>query len=174
MPNKALLIIDVQNGMFQRGSSVYQDAKLLYNLKKIAAIAKAESMPIFYIQHESDGSLQRHSFEWQLHPFLHVERDDEVIYKKTPDAFYQTNLEEKLHSNEIKELIVTGIQTDICVDTTCRSAFSKGFSIELILDAHSTWDNSALSANKIIQHHNQTLRWFSNTLSTDEFVERLR
>ena len=174
MSNKALLIIDVQNGMFQRSSSVYEDAKLLYNLKKVTASAKAEHMPTYYIQHESDGSLKRHSIEWQIHPFLHIERDDEVIYKKTPDAFYQTNLEEKLQANEIEQLIVTGIQTDICVDTTCRSAFSKGFSIDLILDAHSTWGNSALSANQIIQHHNQTLRWFTNTISTDEFVERLR
>lgn len=175
MTSSALLIIDVQNGMFQRGSSVFNDAKLLYNLKKITASAKAERMPIFYIQHETRGKqLNRHSAEWQLHPFFHVEKDDEVIHKTTPDSFYQTDLEEKLHSKQIQHLVISGVQTEVSVDTTCRSAFSKGYTTSLIFDAHSTWSTSTLTATQVIQHHNNTLQWLTNTLSSDEFVERPR
>ncbi|MBN8209664.1 cysteine hydrolase [Bacillus sp. NTK071] len=175
MTKSALLIIDVQNGMFRRGSSVFNDAKLLYNLKKITASAKAERMPIFYIQHETIGKqLDRHSAEWQLHPFFKVEKDDELIYKTTPDSFYRTALEEKLQEKQIQHLVISGIQTEVCVDTTCRSAFSKGFTTSLILDAHSTWSTSTLTAKQVIQHHNHTLQWFTNMLSSDEFVERPR
>ncbi|MDP4549323.1 cysteine hydrolase family protein [Alkalihalobacillus macyae] len=175
MTRTALLIIDVQNGMFKRGSSVCNDAKLLYNLKKVTASAKSEGMPIFYIQHETKGKqLNRNSIEWQIHPFFKVEKEDEVIYKTTPDSFHQTNLEQKLRDRQIQHLVISGIQTEVCVDTTCRSAFSKGFSIDLILDAHSTWNSPDLSAHKIIQHHNRTLGWFTNLLSTDGFVERLK
>ncbi|MDO6654922.1 isochorismatase family protein [Anaerobacillus sp. 1_MG-2023] len=175
MNSTALLLIDVQNGMFHRGSSVYQDARLLYNLKKITASAKSERIPVYYIQHETIGKhLKRNTVDWQLHPFFTIERDDEVIYKTTPDAFHLTRLEEKLYSKNIDHLVISGIQTELCVDSTCRSAYNKGFSISLIEDAHSTWDTSLLNAKKIIQHHNQTLQWFANTISTDQFVDRLR
>ncbi|MCA0992292.1 cysteine hydrolase family protein [Pseudalkalibacillus hwajinpoensis] len=175
MQATALLIIDVQNRMFQRGSSVYNDAKLLYNLKKLIASAKSERMPIFYIQHETIGKhLQRHSDAWELHPFLTVEKDDIVIQKTTPDSFYETPLEEQLYCKGIQHLLLAGIQTEVCIDTTCRSAQSRGFSTSLIGDAHSTWDTPILKASQIIQHHNQTLQWFANTISTDQFVERIR
>ncbi len=171
----ALLIIDVQNRMFQRGASVYHDAKLLYNLKKLIASAKSKHMPIFYIQHESKGlDLQRQSENWKLHPFLSVEKDDIVIQKTTPDSFYETTLEEHLHNKGIQNLLIAGIQTEICIDTTCRSAHSKGFSTYLIEDAHSTWDTPILKASQMIQHHNYTLQWFANTISTNQFVDRLR
>jgi nicotinamidase-related amidase len=171
----ALLIIDVQNRMFQRGASVYHDAKLLYNLKKLIASAKSKHMPIFYLQHESKGlDLKRHSENWKLHPFLTVEKDDLVIQKTTPDSFYETTLEKQLHDKGIKNLFIAGIQTEVCIDTTCRSAHSKGFFTHLIEDAHSTWDTPILKASQMIQHHNHTLQWFANTISTDQFVDRLR
>jgi len=48
-----------------------------------------------------------------------------------------------------------------CVDTTCRRAFSLGFEVVLISDAHSTWDSAVLPADRIIQHTNHTLaEWF--------------
>ncbi|WP_226659306.1 cysteine hydrolase family protein [Pseudalkalibacillus hwajinpoensis] len=175
MQATALLIIDVQNRMFQRGASVYHDAKLLYNLKKLIASAKSEGIPVFYIQHETNGQhLQRYSYDWKLHPFLTVEKDDVIIQKTAPDSFYHTTLEEQLHLKGIKHLLIAGIQTEVCIDTTCRSAQSRGFSTSLIGDAHSTWHTPTLKASQIIQHHNQTLQWFANTISTDQFVERLR
>ena len=175
MQATALLIIDVQNRMFQRGASVHHDAKLLYNLKKLIASAKSEHMPIFYLQHEKNGpDLQRNSHNWKLHPFLSVEKDDVVIPKATPDSFYETTLEKQLHDKGIKNLLIAGIQTEVCIDTTCRSARTKGFSTLLIEDAHSTWDTPILNASQIIQHHNHTLQWFANTISTDQFVDRLR
>ena len=161
--------------MFQRGASVYHDAKLLYNLKKLIASAKSKHMTIFYVQHETNSKhLKRHSKEWQLHPFFKVETDDVVIQKTAPDSFYKTRLQEQLQIRGIKQLFITGIQTEVCIDTTCRSAKSKGFSTSLIGDAHSTWDTPILKASQIIQHHNQTLQWFANTISTDQFVERIR
>lgn len=175
MQSTALLIVDVQNHMFQRGASVYHDAKLLYNLKKLIASARSKRMTIFYIQHETiHKHLQRHSKEWQLHPFLTVEKEDVIIQKTTPDSFYKTRLQEQFQIRGIKQVYIAGIQTEVCVDTTCRSAKSRGFSTSLIEDAHSTWDTPTLKASQVIEHHNQTLQWFANTITTDQFVESIR
>ncbi len=51
------------------------------------------------------------------------EERDVVIQKKTPDSFHETNLKQELDSKQINELIIAGIQTEFCVDTTCKLNF---------------------------------------------------
>jgi hypothetical protein len=57
----------------------------------------------------------------------------------------------------IEKLIVCGVQSDFCVDSTVRRALALGYPIVLLADAHSTIDNSVFSAARISEHHNQTL-----------------
>ncbi|WP_353625800.1 isochorismatase family protein [Bacillus sp. JCM 19041] len=84
--------------------------------------------------------------------------EDTVIQKRAPDSFYQTELDQVLKSFHIKHLILAGIQTEVCVDTTCRSARSKNYQVTLASDAHSTWGSSDLKAEQIVAHHNKALR----------------
>jgi nicotinamidase-related amidase len=54
------------------------------------------------------------------------------------------------------------MQTEYCVDTTCRRAYSLGYDIVLVEDGHSTWDTEHLAASQVIAHHNATLGgWFA-------------
>ena len=80
-----------------------------------------------------------------------------IIAKITPDSFGMTGLKEKLDSLGTESLIVVGNQTEFCVDTTCRSARSLGYSVTLLKDGHSTWDNEHLKAQQIIDNHNLVL-----------------
>ena len=90
------------------------------------------------------------------------------MQKTTPDAFYQTTLKVELAAKDIEQLVIAGIQTDYCVDTTCRRATSEGYPVTLVSDAHSTWGDSGLSAQQIIDHHNQVLgNWFANLVTTE-------
>ena len=62
----------------------------------------------------------------------------------------------------IHKLIIAGIQTEFCVDTTTRRAYSLGYQVTLVQDAHSTWDTENITAAQIIAHHNLTLGgWFA-------------
>jgi nicotinamidase-related amidase len=81
---------------------------------------------------------------------------DLVLQKEACDAFYETELEARLRSFGVTEVVVTGLQTELCVDTTCRSALSRGFDLLLVEDGHSTGD-SHLPAADIVDHHNKTL-----------------
>ncbi|MFJ8526575.1 hypothetical protein [Bacillus sp. NPDC094106] len=50
------------------------------------------------------------------------------------------------------------MQTQFCVDTTCRRAYSIGYKENILVkDAHSTFDTAVLSASQIVEHHNNTL-----------------
>lgn len=62
------------------------------------------------------------------------------IFKNTYDAFYQTELEKILIEQKVDQLIFTGVMTHLCVETTARSAFVRGFEVVLVQDA--TWDKN--------------------------------
>lgn len=56
--------------------------------------------------------------------------------------------------------MITGVQSEICIDTTCRRAYSLGYDA-LVEDGHSTYDTTLLSAPQIIKHHNHIIgEWF--------------
>ena len=68
----------------------------------------------------------------------------------------------------IEHLIITGIQTEACVDTTCRRAFSMGYKVTLVSDTHSTWASEELTAQQIINHHNGVLGWFADVYPSND------
>ncbi len=171
MNNTALLIIDVQNCMFNPELPVYNSETLLTNLKTLIAGARAAQTPVIYIQHCGGPGAPHAPGEpgWEIYPEIAPLAGELVVQKTTPDSFYQTTLKDELTTRGIAKLVLAGIQTDYCVDTTCRRAMSEGYGVTLISDAHSTWDDSGLRAQQIIDHHNTVLgNWFATVTPTAE------
>ena len=159
---EALLVIDVQNAMFEEG--VFNGGKLHENINNLITKARAANKPIFYVQHnETPGEpLEYGTKGWEIHPDISPRIEDVIIQKTTPDSFFNTSLDEELKKRGNTHLYMTGIQTELCVDTTCRRAFSMGYKVTLVSDTHSTFDSAELTAQQIIHHHNTTLRWFAD------------
>ncbi len=90
---KALLIIDVQNGMFQEGDIVYKGKELLQNLHELIVKARYSEVPIFYIQHNASpgNPLEYGTKGWEIHPDITPNSQDVFIQKTTPDSFYKTS-----------------------------------------------------------------------------------
>lgn len=159
--NTALLIIDVQLGMFTEVDGPPHDgALLLENVKHLLAKARAERVPVIYVQHCDGGEhepLHPSRAGWQIHPEIAPQAGEAVVVKTTPDSFYKTTLQAELERQGIERLVVAGLQTEYCVDTTCRRAFSQGYDLTLVKDGHSTWATRNLTAPQVIAHHNTTL-----------------
>ncbi|NMI06470.1 cysteine hydrolase [Paenibacillus sp. SZ31] len=168
----ALLIIDVQVAMFDEADPVYQGEQLLQKIQMLMDKAREAGHSIIYIQHsEGAGSpLERGTPGWAIHPSITPIAGDLVIEKETPDSFHETNLHLKLQEDGVTELILTGMQTELCVDTTCRRAYSLGYTVNLVRDAHSTWHSNTLQAEQIIEHHNTVLRLFANMVDTENVL----
>jgi nicotinamidase-related amidase len=159
----ALLVIDVQNGMFAEDPPVYQGAELLARIGDLLTKARAAQAPVIYIQHNGGPGhpLEPGGAGWPIHPAIAPAAGEPVVGKSTPDSFHETTLQRELEERGIVKLVVAGIQTELCVDTTCRRAASLGYQTTLVCDAHSTWDSRTLSAAQIIAHHNDALDgWF--------------
>ncbi len=61
-----------------------------------------------------------------------------VIEKSQYDAFYQTRLEEILQQKGVRQLVICGVMTHLCCETTARSAFTRGFEVFFTIDGTAT------------------------------------
>ena len=156
MPKTAVLVIDVQSGLV---SGAYNESKVLSNINEVISKIRAAKGLIVFVQHchATYEPLMKGNPGWQVHPALHPEKHDLFIEKTASDSFYETTLDAELTARDITHIIVTGLQTEFCVDTTCRAALSRRYSVTLIGDAHTTGD-SHLPAAEIIDHHNRILK----------------
>ncbi len=177
-PQSVLLVIDLQVGMFngERLPPIHAGERLLAHTQIALACARRLGIRIIYVRHAGPAGhlLERSTQNWQIHPRIAPQRHETVIDKCTPDAFHETALMAELTAAGTGRLLVMGAQTEVCVDTTCRRAFSLGFDVALVSDGHSTWDNGTLSADQIIDHTNETLAgWFVGLVRTDEIGDWL-
>ena len=66
--------------------------------------------------------------------------EDKIIIKHYPNSFLETDLNEYLKSIGVEELIICGMMTHMCVDTTVRAAMDYGYSVKVVGDACATMD----------------------------------
>lgn len=173
----ALILIDVQRALCEGPHEAFGAQALVERIDRLARKARRAEVPVVIVQHESSGPLLAHRSDgWQLARGLHTEPTDVLLRKTTPDSFHQTALEALLRERQVTRLVVCGLQTDFCVDTTTRRALALGFPVVLVSDGHSTRANEHLSAAQIIAHHNTTLSSIQSfgpvvTLATAQAVE---
>jgi nicotinamidase-related amidase len=157
MMKKALLVIDVQRGLFDMSPRPFDADNVIRHINSLTARARRSKTPVIFIQHESDAKLMWNSESWKLERSLEVATQDQFVRKTTPDSFLRTNLQEILDADGAKELVICGYATEFCVDTTVRRAAGLGYSVILASDAHTTHENPHSSAEQIRAHHNATL-----------------
>jgi len=130
---KALLIIDVQQGMFSTpGMQPHDGEGVVARLAALLARARADGLPIFFVPHE--GTEPGHPltedgpgfpFRPELAPLAH----EPVIVKRQCGAFHDTDLEQRLRAANVSHLVVGGMMSQYCVDTAVRSAFERGYQV---------------------------------------------
>ena len=154
----ALLIVDVQQGLCEGEHDAFESQQVIARINVVSEKARAAGALVILIQHESrSGYLELGTDAWQLARGLHVEASDLRLRKTTPDSFHRTELEDVLRSRGVSSLVICGMHTEVCVDTTTRRALALGFPVVLVENAHTTEGNKHLSAAQVIQHHNDTL-----------------
>jgi nicotinamidase-related amidase len=178
MSKTAVLVIDVQQGLCEGEGAAHDCAGTIARINRVTEKARAANVPVVFIQHEqAPGGLLAHATPaWQLAKgMVHFENDLRVR-KTTCDSFLRTNLGTLLQSEQVEHVVVCGMHSEFCVDSTTRSALAHGFPVTLVSDAHTSAGNDALSAQQVIAHHNATLPNISSfgprvTLSTSADIQ---
>ncbi|SET29284.1 cysteine hydrolase family protein [Paenibacillus sp. NFR01] len=170
----ALLIIDVQEAMFAYpGMEPYDKEGVIGRIQSLLTKARTSGTPVIYIQHTEDGDSEfaKGTPTWEINHLIAPQEGETVIEKSVCDSFHHTTLDEELKRRGITELVICGMQSDYCVDTTTRRAFTMGYRPILVADAHSTFDNGILSAGDIVKHHNLVLEGSFAVLKPESEVE---
>ena len=117
--NTALLVIDVQNGVMD---GAYNRDDVISNIGTLVEKARAQDVPVVWIQHSNDGPLAWDSEGWRYVPDLVRDDAEPLVHKRYGDSFEETDLEERLAERNVGRLIVAGAQTDACIRSTDRKS----------------------------------------------------
>jgi nicotinamidase-related amidase len=154
----ALLIIDVQHALCHGEYAGFEADRVISRINEVSGRVRRAGGTVVVIQHESlEGPLVHESPGWQLADGLVTASDDVSMRKSATDSFYNTRLHALLQERGITHLIICGLQSEFCVDTTTRRALALGYPVTLVADGHTTIDNGVLTAAQISAHHNETL-----------------
>ncbi len=153
----ALLIIDVQQGLFDETDP--EDVAFLHRIAGLLEKAREQQIPVVYLQHDGGPGqlLEVGTAGWHIHPWIAPHPEDIVLRKRASDAFYETPLHERLQFLGITRVVVTGADTELCIDTTCRRAASLDYDVCLVADGHTTAGTDMLSIAQTIEYHNRLL-----------------
>lgn len=160
---RAILVIDVQQGLCEGDGAAFDCTGTIARINQVTARARAAGVPVVFIQHESRiGYLEHGTRDWRLADGLVVGDGDLRLRKTTPDAFLRTELGSLLARLGVTELVICGMHTEFCIDTTTRSALALGYPVILVADGHTSAGNAVISATQVIAHHNETLAGISS------------
>lgn len=142
----ALIVIDMQN-FFERIAR-----RIIKNVTGIIRICREREVPIIFTQHghtdpEIDSGILGEWWgeliisgtkDWEFLPEMDVRPNDILIPKKRYSAFFETDLDRILKGRGVKDLIISGVMTNLCCETTARDAFMRDYRVFFLIDATAT------------------------------------
>lgn len=141
-PATALLVIDVQNDVV---AGAHDRVAVIERIAGLVKRARRSGVPVVWVQH-SDAGMPEGSEGWRFVPELAMKAGEPVIHKKFGDSFEGTGLEAVLANLAAGHLVVCGAQTDACIRSTIHGAFTRGYDVTLVSDAHTTEDLTEFGA----------------------------
>lgn len=183
LKNTALILIDLQNDYFTGGKcELYNSELAVKKAKIILEYFRKYSLPIIHIKH-LNTTMQKEAPYFipetegvEIHQLVYPKENENVIIKHTPNSFFQTDLNNELSKKEINNLIVCGMMSHMCIDTTVRHGKLIGYNITVIEDACTSPDlnfkENTINANTVHQVIMASLNGaFANIFTADEWIK---
>lgn len=143
MSHPVFVVIDIQNDYFPNGAmALHEPVKAGEKAKAALDYARAHDFPCIIVQHVAlnpAATFFRPDTEGvKIHPDFVPQAGDIHLVKHYPNAFRETELDQKLAALNAHELVIVGMMTHMCIDTTTRAAADRGYQVTLLGDATAT------------------------------------
>jgi isochorismate hydrolase len=151
LANSALLIIDMQRYFLCAGSHAFLPSAqaIIPNINALIATFKKAERPVYFTRHVNSAQDAGQMAVWwrelltRDHPLGNMQNTlpfhkYPIIEKTQYDAFFNTDLESRLLQSSTKQLVITGVATHLCCESTARSAFMRGFAVFITIDGTAT------------------------------------
>lgn len=139
----ALILIDVQEGFNQPVWGQRNNPHAEANMALLLAEWRKQKRPIYHIQHMStspNSPLRPDTAGNAIQQIVAPQNDEPIIQKTVNSAFIGTDLEVQLRENGVDSVVIVGLTTNHCVETTTRMAGNLGFVTFVVDDATATFD----------------------------------
>ncbi len=150
----ALLIIDMQNYFVHETGDMFlpHGQEIVPNIRTLQEKFRAKNLPLIFTSHshkspEYDGGnltwwwpdyCKEGSFGAEIYEEIKPLEGEKLIHKHRYSAFEGTDLDVNLRCLGVKDLVITGVMTNLCCETSARDAFNKDYRIQFVCDATGT------------------------------------
>jgi nicotinamidase-related amidase len=178
--DSAIVLIDIQNEYFKGGKrELCAPDEAAKNAARALESFRGRGFPVFHVRHVNAapgaGSFLPGSFGAEIHESVSPLAGETVVEKHYPSAFLRTGLYDGLKSKGINHIVVCGMMSHMCIDTSVRAAQDYGLSVTVLEDACATrdlsWGGETIPARTV---HNAVMAslngTFARVVRTDEFL----
>ncbi|MDW2800273.1 cysteine hydrolase family protein [Clostridium boliviensis] len=153
MSYDALIIVDMQTALVE--AEPYNRVTVIENIKVLLDSCRKEGIPVIYIQHDGGNGdeLERGSLGWTIYKDLAPLPDEKIFEKQYNSAFRKTGLHEYLQEKGIKKIILCGMQTEYCLDVSCKVAFEYEYEVTIPQSTTTTFDNAFASGKDLAEYY---------------------
>ncbi len=176
MTKTALLVIDAQELIINE--KLYAFERFIYNIRTLIFEARRNGVEVIYVRHD-DGEeklLSKGNAGFDVYNGFAPETGERVFDKYVDSPFRDSGLLDYLIENGVKRLLVTGLQTEYCIDATVKCGFEHGFEIIVPDYCNSTFDTESMTSEQTYCYYNE-FTWknrYASCVDIYEAVEILR
>lgn len=148
--SSCLLVVDMQNYFLDSAGPAFLPGGLaaLPNVSKLIQSFRKRKLPVIYTAHVHkskeldggimgwwwDGMILEGTWDAEIHPDLAPLPEEKVVYKHRYSAFYNTDLETTLRCLKVTDLVITGVMTNLCCESTARDAYFRDYRVFFPMD----------------------------------------
>lgn len=153
-----LLIVDTQKKIYNE--ALYNFEHVTEVIERLIFLARKNHVEVVYVCHDDgEGSGCSYGDEgFEVYERFAPNDDEKIFIKEVNSAFhYKTGLLSYLKRKNEKDVIIVGMQTDLCIDATIKSGFENGLNMIIPLDGNTTKDNQFISKDIIYRYFNESI-----------------
>lgn len=150
-----LLVVDMQKGITD--DRLYAFEAFIDRTAALVKAARKSGIEVIYFQHD-DGpgsGFTAGDTDFEIADQVHPGPGEKVFVKTVYSCFGNKSFREYMERQEDKRLMIIGLQTNYCIDTTIKSAFERGFEVIIPEGTNSTFDNDYMTAETAVRYYNE-------------------
>jgi len=165
-PQSALLVLDMQRYFLEETSHAFIPSAqaIIPNIRALISIYSRYQLPIVFTRHlntPDDAAMMAYWWRDLIDPNdpmsliegSFILSHGSLIEKHQYDAFYRTKLESMLMKMDVTQVVICGVMTHLCCETTARSAFMRGFRVFFTIDGTATYNEEFHTASLLNLSH---------------------
>lgn len=139
-----LLVIDTQELIVT--NELFQYKTFVNNMKQLISLARDKGTEIIYVRHDDGFELTKGVKGFEIFEQFAPADEEKIFDKHVNSVFRDTGLLEYLRTKNENTILITGLQTDYCIDATIKCGFEHGFEIIVPAYCNTTVDNEYMTA----------------------------